>query len=87
MRGRQLGESNELYFDSVYDKEFRNELRIPSAAQGRQTWVLPNSSDWRALPSGTYVRAPGCYAYQVDGFGFSEVIVFEARPMAGQDGS
>jgi hypothetical protein len=26
------------------------------------------------------VRGPGCYAYQVDGIGFSDVIVFEARP-------
>ncbi|MBA2462339.1 MAG: hypothetical protein H0V45_11335 [Actinobacteria bacterium] len=30
-------------------------------------------------PSLTRLRAPGCYAYQVDGRTFSYVIVFEAR--------
>lgn len=33
----------------------------------------------RDIPGGTYVRAPGCYAWQVDGRGFSYSIVFEAR--------
>lgn len=32
------------------------------------------------IPSYTRVRAAGCYAYQVDGIGFSYTIVFEARP-------
>lgn len=36
------------------------------------------SSGARTWPSFTRVRAPGCYAYQVDGIGFSEVIVFQA---------
>ena len=31
-------------------------------------------TDW---PSGTFVSGPGCYAYQVDGVGFSEVIGFQ----------
>jgi hypothetical protein len=34
---------------------------------------------WREWPSYTYVPAAGCFAYQVDGTSFSEVIVFEAR--------
>ncbi|HYP20587.1 MAG TPA: hypothetical protein VEY08_10975, partial [Chloroflexia bacterium] len=29
-------------------------------------------------PGATYVRGPGCYAYQVDGNGFSYVLVFKA---------
>jgi hypothetical protein len=29
-------------------------------------------------PSFTRVRKPGCYAYEVDGTSFSEVIVFRA---------
>ncbi|HEU4784207.1 MAG TPA: hypothetical protein VFS83_12775, partial [Ktedonobacterales bacterium] len=33
---------------------------------------------WSGNPSYTRIRAPGCYAYQVDGDGFSEVIVFQA---------
>jgi hypothetical protein len=36
-------------------------------------------------PSLTRLRAPGCYAYQVDGRTFSYVVIFEARlkPPAG----
>jgi hypothetical protein len=34
---------------------------------------------WRDLPSMTMVHGPGCYAYQVDGPGFTETIVFEVR--------
>jgi hypothetical protein len=30
-------------------------------------------------PSATRVRSPGCYAYQVDGPGFSYPIVFRAE--------
>jgi hypothetical protein len=30
-------------------------------------------------PSSTRVRAPGCYAYQIDGLRFSYLIVFEAK--------
>jgi hypothetical protein len=34
---------------------------------------------WREWPSYTVVPQPGCYAYQVDGTSFTNVIVFEAR--------
>jgi hypothetical protein len=30
---------------------------------------------WREFPYFTFVRSPGCYAWQVDGLSFSEVIV------------
>ncbi len=33
---------------------------------------------WRSWPSETRLQASGCYAYQVDGTTFSEVIVFRA---------
>jgi hypothetical protein len=39
---------------------------------------LSGGAGWRAWPSYTYVVTPGCYAYQVDGDGFSETIVFRA---------
>jgi len=32
----------------------------------------------RDRPSYTRLRAPGCYAYQVDGTNFSRVVVFQA---------
>ncbi|MGH3305584.1 MAG: hypothetical protein ACRDOK_28745 [Streptosporangiaceae bacterium] len=31
---------------------------------------------WRDAPGDTWIKAPGCYAWQVDGLRFSEVIVF-----------
>ncbi len=33
---------------------------------------------WREAPGGTFVKTPGCYAWQVDGVGFSNIIVFSA---------
>jgi len=30
----------------------------------------------RGVPSGTWFQAPGCYGYQIDGRGFSRVVVF-----------
>ena len=33
---------------------------------------------WRTVPGGTWVKAPGCYAWQVDGPTFREEIVVEA---------
>lgn len=33
---------------------------------------------WREQPSGTYVKGPGCYGFQVDGSSFSEDIVVDA---------
>jgi hypothetical protein len=35
-------------------------------------------NSWRTWPGGTYVRAPGCYGWQVDGENFTTVIVFRA---------
>jgi hypothetical protein len=34
---------------------------------------------YRTVPGSTWVTAPGCYAWQVDGNGFTEVIVFDAK--------
>ncbi len=36
-------------------------------------------ADWQYWAGQTEVTNPGCYAYQVDGSGFSEVIVFRAE--------
>ncbi len=41
--------------------------------------TFPNvPSGWRMWPSGTYVPTPGCYAWQVDGLGFTELIIFHS---------
>lgn len=33
---------------------------------------------YRTVPGGLWVKSPGCYAWQVDGVGFSEIIVVRA---------
>jgi hypothetical protein len=38
---------------------------------------------WANIPSYTRVQTPGCYAYQVDGTTFSEVIIFQVVPASG----
>lgn len=65
VRGRQLDGPNELRFDRG--------LLPPRGLR-----ILARSA--RNRPSFTRVRAPGCYAYQVDGIGFTYSIVFEAKP-------
>jgi hypothetical protein len=56
----------------------RGQVRIyadPAASRGAAVVFTVGDlpSDW---PSGTYVTGPGCYAYQLDGGTFTEVIVF-----------
>jgi hypothetical protein len=69
IRGRQLDGPNLLRFED--GAEPLRELRLPP---GGPTSV----SGYRDIPSFTRVRAPGCYAWQVDGTTFSRVIVFRA---------
>ena len=52
------------------------ELRFPAGGAGFAT-----DRGYRNWPSYTRVRAPGCYAYQVDGANFSYVIIFRATPL------
>ena len=35
---------------------------------------------WPSYPSAVFIRQPGCYAFQVDGRGFTYQLVFAARP-------
>jgi hypothetical protein len=68
VRGRQLDGPNELQFDQGpnWSNKLHDELRLVG-------------SYTRLNPAATFLRAPGCYAYQVDGRGFSYLIVFKAR--------
>ncbi len=70
IRGKQLDGPNTLGVEGPLP-----ELDFPL-----QTGVTSDgtASGWRDLPSTTYVPAPGCYAYQVDGINFSYVLVFQA---------
>lgn len=45
---------------------------------GSRSWA-----GYRTVPGSTWVTSPGCYAWQVDGRGFSEVIVFDAQSPSG----
>jgi hypothetical protein len=42
--------------------------------------TLNGQDGYREAPGGTFVKSSGCYAFQVDGIGFSYVIVFSAAP-------
>jgi hypothetical protein len=68
VRGRQLDGTGEIRFDQgpTWSNKLHRELRL----------VGPYP---RLNPAATFLRTPGCYAYQVDGRGFSYLIVFEAR--------
>jgi hypothetical protein len=53
------------------------ELQMPPGSEPTRI----NRGGYRAWPSYTRVRRPGCYAYQVDGTSFSYAIVFRAEPL------
>lgn len=50
------------------------------------TFFVPSGSaandleGWREFPKSTFVKSPGCYAWQVDGLTFSELIVVRMLP-------
>ena len=71
VRGRQLDGPNELRFGSGPNPT--NELRLSPENSNSKS-----SAGWYDWPSYTRLRAPGCYAYQVDGANFSKVITFRA---------
>lgn len=70
IRGHQL--------DGPYDVRFDEgaapppELQLPPAVAGVATW--------RNYPSSVRFRAPGCYAWQIDGVDFSEIVIFQVVP-------
>ena len=72
VRGRQLDGLNPLRFD--WGPTWSRKLHVAMRLVGPYD---------RLNPAATFLRAPGCYAYQVDGRGFSYLIVFEARLAGG----
>ena len=77
IRGHQLDGPNGLRFGRGIDPS--DELRLPQEPGARSIGEEPG---WRAWPSYTRLRAPGCYAYQVDGLDFTEVVVFRTAEEA-----
>ncbi|MGI8858299.1 MAG: hypothetical protein ACR2JW_21360 [Thermomicrobiales bacterium] len=77
IRGQQIDGPNTMEFFNEEEGSRSQELRFPTNTQV-SSGDIPY--DWRQQPSLTYFPGPGCYAYQVDGIGLSEVIVVEVRP-------
>jgi hypothetical protein len=73
VRGRQLDGPNEVRFQNG-SPGFTAEERLHPSSELRLRGPNPHGN-----PATTRLRAPGCYAYQVDGRGFSYLVVFEAR--------
>jgi hypothetical protein len=69
IRGRQLDGPNTLGFDLG-----------PGWTQSVHPEIRLIGPDQTLHPAATFVRSPGCYAYQVDTTRSSYLIVFEARP-------
>ncbi len=65
IRGQQIDGSNRIGFG------------IGDYADSALQWEVASQSGWASLPSEIQIRAPGCYAYQVDSQKGSEVIVFQ----------
>jgi hypothetical protein len=71
IRGRQLDGPNDVRF---------GDRPQPSKQMHLAAGPVENmEGGFRNFPSYTRLRAPGCYAYQVDGSDFSLIIVFEAK--------
>ncbi len=71
VRGKQIDGPNELRFKEGADPP--KELRLDTSDTNNRT-----DQGWSNWPTYTRLRAPGCYAYQVDGVSFSQVIIFRA---------
>ena len=75
VRGGRLDRPGRLGFGSR--ERPRRQLRLPAASWPHQRrWVDPSREGWRATSVPTRIPAPGCYAFQVDGLGFSYVLAF-----------
>lgn len=69
IRGKQLDGSSPVIFGEAPTV---SKLVVPGEATVNET-----NDGYREAPGGTYLRGPGCYAWQVDGLSFSYVIVFK----------
>jgi hypothetical protein len=69
IRGRRLDGNDRIAFGE------RPSLIDPQLPAGP---TLNGTGGWREWPGATFIRHLGCYAWQVDGRGFSTVIVFKA---------
>lgn len=70
IRGRQLDGPHQPVFGEGTPRSL--EFQIGPGA------TINGTDGWREWPGATWLRATGCYAWQIDGTDFSHVIVFQA---------
>ena len=70
IRGRQLDGSHSV---GIGDGPSTNDPEFPAGP------TVNGGGGFREWPGATWLSAPGCYAWQVDGLDFSSVIVFTAE--------
>ena len=83
IRGRQLDGPATLRFQWKRDGDPAPELahaslHVPPYAPGISR-LTDGSGRWEEMMTWVVVRAPGCYGVQIDGVGFSAIIVFAVR--------
>ncbi|MGW3353667.1 hypothetical protein ACWDA3_61265 [Nonomuraea rubra] len=69
IKGRRLDGDSPVAFDGTQGEPLRNEIVIPPD---------PQATDWRDRPGYVRLKAPGCYAFQIDTPGSSTTLVFKA---------
>ena len=88
IRAHELNGSHPVYLSAADQRGYGAVLAsVPSAGMSVDLYgeldllaplVAGGAPGWRGWPSYTYVPAPGCYEWQVDGATFEERIVFAA---------
>lgn len=74
------GDTTNTYYTNWRPVHVRNPVTgrlLRDPVTGRPATALIGYG-YRTVPGSTWVKSPGCYAWQVDGRGFSEVIVVDA---------
>lgn len=79
IRGRRIGHPGEMRFAKGYGDHL-DELRFRTGeSNGVRGRIQGLPGRYRLLASATLFRAPGCYAFQIDGASFSSVLVMRVR--------
>lgn len=84
MRGQRIDGPQELRFDHYlgaagYPTDAVDQVAYPDLAYPQNGGGSQDGPGYRTYPSAVRLQAPGCYAIQVDGLGFSTHIIFEAH--------
>lgn len=69
IRGRRLDGRSPVAFDGTEGQPLANEIVVPPD---------PKAKEWRDRPGYVRLKAPGCYAFQIDTLSGSDFVVFQA---------